>query len=99
MKPSSVFINVGRGQVVVEDDLVKALKDKVIAGAVLDVFYEEPLPTENELGNLDNVYISPHCADDTPDDTVKTMEIFLDNLNRYVAKEPLQNIVNKEEGY
>ena len=63
MKPTGVFINVGRGTSVVEKDLIKALREKVIAGAVLDVFYEEPLPKDNELWTLPNILMTPHCAD------------------------------------
>ena len=63
MKPSGIFMNIGRGPTVKEDDLVKALKEKMIAGAVLDVFTLEPLPQESELWSLPNILITPHCAD------------------------------------
>jgi phosphoglycerate dehydrogenase-like enzyme len=62
MKKSSVFMNIGRGPTVNEDDLIKALKDGMIGGAVLDVFKKEPLAIENELWELPNVLITPHCA-------------------------------------
>jgi phosphoglycerate dehydrogenase-like enzyme len=63
MKPSGVFMNIGRGPTVNEPDLVDALKSKTIAGAVLDVYTVEPLPKESELWGLPNVLMTPHCAD------------------------------------
>ena len=62
MKPTAIFMNIGRGPTVQEEDLIKALKDGVIGGAVLDVFKKEPLDTESELWSLPNVLITPHCA-------------------------------------
>ena len=62
MKKTSVFINVGRGETVVEEDLIKALKDGTIQGAALDVFKTEPLPQDSELWNLPNVLITPHSG-------------------------------------
>ncbi len=63
MKPSAVFMNIGRGPTVKEVDLVEALKLKTISGAVLDVFEVEPLPKESELWDMPNVLMTPHCAD------------------------------------
>ena len=63
MKPTSVFMNVGRGITVNENDLIQALKENKIAGAVLDVYQVEPLPKESELWTLPNVLMTPHCAD------------------------------------
>ena len=63
MKKTAVFMNIGRGTTVNEDHLVQALKDKTIAGAVLDVFKKEPLSKESELWDLPNLLITPHCAD------------------------------------
>ena len=63
MKNTAVFMNIGRGSTVDEDHLVSALKSGQIAGAVLDVFKVEPLPAESELWSLDNVFMTPHCAD------------------------------------
>jgi phosphoglycerate dehydrogenase-like enzyme len=63
MKPEAIFMNIGRGKSVVEDDLITALKEKVIAGAYLDVFANEPFPADSELWNFENVYMTPHCAD------------------------------------
>ena len=63
MKPTSIFMNIGRGNTVKESDLIEALKTKVIAGAVLDVFEVEPLSKESELWDMPNVLMTPHCAD------------------------------------
>ena len=62
MKSSAVFMNIGRGANAHEQDLITALKNKTIAGAVLDVFTVEPLPEENELWSLPNVLLTPHCS-------------------------------------
>ena len=63
MKPTSIFMNIGRGNTVKESDLIEALKTKVIAGAVLDVFEVEPLSKKSELWDMPNVLMTPHCAD------------------------------------
>lgn len=63
MKKTAIFMNIGRGKSVKEQDLIDALKNKVIAGAYLDVYAQEPLSAESELWNLENVYMTPHCAD------------------------------------
>jgi len=97
MKPSAVLINVGRGNAVVERDLVGAIKDQVIRGAVLDVFEEEPLPPDSPLWELPNVIITPHIsAIDFPNDIVP---IFYDNYRRFLEKRPLQYVVDFQRGY
>ena len=62
MKKSAVFMNIGRGPTVNEEDLIEALQSEMIGGAVLDVFKQEPLPLQNEMWSLPNVLITPHCA-------------------------------------
>lgn len=99
MKPSAVFINVGRGKTVDEDALVEALREKRIRGAALDVFESEPLPPEHPLWQLENVLISPHTADRTSDSHVRAMQFFLENLRRFRAGESLENVVDKLEQY
>ena len=83
MKKSSIFINIGRGSTVKEDDLIAALKQKMIAGAVLDVFEKEPLSESSELWDFENVYISPHCACFDKDLYNRTISTFGDNLEAY----------------
>jgi len=99
MKPTAVFINVGRGATVDEDALIDALRHHRIRGAALDVFDVEPLPPEHPLWQLDNVLISPHTADRTSDSHARAMQFFLENLRRFRAGESLENVVDKGEGY
>ena len=100
MKPSAVLINVGRGPTVDEPALVAALQAGRIRGAALDVFTEEPLPPDNMLWGLDNVLLSPHTADRTTTWLDEAMAVFLENLRRFRAGEPLRNVVeDKRRGY
>ena len=99
MKPSAVFVNIGRGRTVDEEALVEALREKRIRGAALDVFEVEPLAADHALWQLDNVLLSPHTADHTADSHVRAMHFFLENLRRYRAGESLENVVDKVEQY
>ncbi len=101
MKSSSLVINVGRGPVIDEAALVRALQEKKIAGASLDVYEEEPLPADNPLWTMDNVLLSPHCTDrtDDPDWLDLAMKVFVENFGRYMRGEPLFNVVDKKAGY
>lgn len=99
MKPTAVVINVGRGPVIDEAALLRALRDKRIKGAGLDVFEEEPLPRGHPLYKLENVLLSPHCADHTASWQDQAMRFFLEQYCRFQKGEPLKNIVNKRLGY
>jgi phosphoglycerate dehydrogenase-like enzyme len=99
MKPTAVLINVGRGPVVNEAALVAALEQGHIRGAALDVFDTEPLPAEHPFYRLENVLLSPHCADNTPDWLEGAMRFFLENLERFRAGQALLNPVDKNRGY
>jgi phosphoglycerate dehydrogenase-like enzyme len=99
MKPSAVLINIGRGPVVDERALIDALERKRILGAALDVYDTEPLPAGHPFYKLDNVLLSPHCADHTPDWQQRGMQLFLENFERFRRGEPLANMVNKKLGY
>jgi phosphoglycerate dehydrogenase-like enzyme len=99
MKPAAVLINVGRGPLVDEAALIAALREKWIGGAALDVFSEEPLPAGHPFYALDNVLLSAHSADHTPDWQQRAMQLFLDNFERYRNGEPLRNVVDKRRGY
>ena len=99
MKPSAVMINVGRGPVIDEDAMVKALTEGRIKGAGLDVFTHEPLPPGHRFYRLENVLLSPHCADHTADWLDQAMRFFLENFERFRKGEPLRNVVNKNLGY
>jgi phosphoglycerate dehydrogenase-like enzyme len=99
MKPEAVLINVGRGPIVSEGALIRALSEGKIKGAALDVFDTEPLPQGHPFYLLDNVLLSPHCADRTSGWLDNAMQFFLDNLERYRRGEALVNVVAKELGY
>jgi phosphoglycerate dehydrogenase-like enzyme len=99
MKASAVLINLGRGPVVEEAALVRALEGKRIRGAVLDVFDEEPLPAGHPFYRLENVLLSPHCADHTAGWMEETLELFLENFERFRRGEALRNVVDKVRGY
>jgi phosphoglycerate dehydrogenase-like enzyme len=99
MKPNAVVINVGRGPVIDEAAMVRALTEGRIKGAGLDVFEKEPLPDGHPFYRLENVLLSPHCADHTADWQEQAMRFFLDQFERFRAGEPLRNVVNKNHGY
>lgn len=99
MKPGAVLINVGRGPVVDEAALIRALEQQRIRGAALDVFEEEPLAKGHPFWRMDNVLLSPHCADHTDTWLADAMELFLDNFERFRRGESLRNLVDKKAGY
>lgn len=99
MKPSAYLVNIGRGGTVDEPALIAALRAGRIAGAGLDVVAQEPLPPDSPLWEMPNVIITAHYAGATPHYDERAMPIFLENLRRYLAGEPLQNVVDKTLGY
>jgi phosphoglycerate dehydrogenase-like enzyme len=99
MPPHAVVINVGRGPVIDEAALIEALTANRIRGAALDVFDTEPLPERHPFYTLENVLLSPHCADHTPDWLHRAMQFFLDQFERFRQGEALFNVVDKHRGY
>ncbi|QQZ08876.1 D-2-hydroxyacid dehydrogenase [Heyndrickxia vini] len=101
MKESSFFINIGRGEIAVEEELVHALETGSIAGAGLDVFEKEPLADQSPLWNLENVIITPHTAGSTEHyDTRVIEDIFIPNLKHYLQEGvPKINLVDFKKGY
>lgn len=99
MQPSARFINVGRGLSVDEVALLNALNENRIAGAMLDVFREEPLPADSPLWTAPNLKVSPHMSGDFHGYADGMIQQFLDNLDRYQANHELNNLVDKERGY
>ena len=99
MKSSAYLVNISRGGTVDEEALIKALGEGWIAGAGLDVFEEEPLPSDNPLYDLGNVILSPHVSGFTLRYDERASDLFAENLRRYLAGEPLLNLVDKERGY
>ncbi len=99
MKSTAFLVNVGRGPIINENALIKALKKGWIAGAGLDVFETEPLPADSPLWGMDNVIISPHISGMTPAYDERVVDLFVTNLRRFLANEPLLNLVERERGY
>jgi phosphoglycerate dehydrogenase-like enzyme len=99
MKPGAFLINVGRGPLVDEAALADALRSRRIAGAALDVFEQEPLPSDSRLWELDNLLITPHTAGLTEKLWDRHYALFSDNLRRYLSHQPLRYLVDKHRGY
>jgi phosphoglycerate dehydrogenase-like enzyme len=99
LKKTAVVINVGRGPTIDERVLIKMLSENRIRGAALDVFNQEPLPQGHPFYSLENVLLSPHCADHTPDWQDNAMRFFLAQLERFRDGQTLLNVVNKTLGY
>ncbi|HVD30955.1 MAG TPA: D-2-hydroxyacid dehydrogenase [Methylomirabilota bacterium] len=99
LKPSAVLINIGRGALVDEDALIRALQEKRLAGAALDVLREEPPPQDSPLWDMPNVIISPHSASTVTQENARITAIFCDNLRRYMDGQPLRNVLDKTKLY
>jgi len=99
MKSTAFIINIARGNVIDEEALISALEEKSIAGAVLDVFNQEPLPAESKLWSLPNVILTPHVAGSMTDYFSRCTDVFCDNMQRFLAGKRLHHIVNKKRGY
>jgi phosphoglycerate dehydrogenase-like enzyme len=99
MKPNAVVINIGRGPVIDQAALVRALTQAKIKGAGLDVFEQEPIPEGDPIYKFENVLISPHCADHTKDWLNQAMQFFLQQYESFCNGQPLENIVEKHLGY
>ena len=101
MKDSAYLINIARGSVVDEQALIDALEQKRIAGAVLDVFDEEPLPTEHPFWTMDNVIVTPHISGLSPMYMTRAVDVFIENLMHYSAGEigKMQNVIDPKKQY
>jgi phosphoglycerate dehydrogenase-like enzyme len=99
MKSTAFLVNIARGEVCDQEALIHALQEQRIAGAALDVTDPEPLPADNPLWGLPNVFISPHISGLTPHYEERVLTIFIENLRRYLAGAPLYNMVDKEQQY
>lgn len=99
MKPSAYLINVSRGEVLDQQCLARALNEGWIRGAALDVFTPEPLPPDSELWDMPNVIITPHISAGAGDTIESAVELFCENLRRYMTGDPLMNVFDKERGY
>ena len=92
-------IRVARGKIIDEASLISALQEKRIAGAGLDVFEQEPLPSDSPLWKMANVIITTHTAGTHPQSAERSFQIFCENLKRFVAGQPLINVVDKQAGF
>lgn len=99
MKPSAFFVNIGRGATTNLSDLADALRERRIAGAALDVYQTEPLPTDHPLWSMSNVIMTPHVAADGPYLDDRRTEVFIDNCVRFDQGRPLRNVVDKTQWF
>jgi phosphoglycerate dehydrogenase-like enzyme len=99
MKPGAVLINIGRGQLVDEAALVESLQSGHLGGAALDVFATEPLPKASPLWDLPNVLVTPHSMSTALDENEWLVDLFSDNLRRYLAGQPLRNVFDRARGF
>jgi phosphoglycerate dehydrogenase-like enzyme len=99
LQPSAYLVDASRGGVVDHDALIEALNENRLAGAALDVFEDEPLPTDHPLWDIPNVIITPHIAGFSAQYNQRANTLFIENLKRYLAEEPLLNLIDLEKGY
>ena len=99
MKQTAIIINIGRGNIIDEEALIKALQEHWIAGAGLDVFTSEPLPQDSPLWDLPNVIFTPHIAGSMEDYNAQSTSVFIENLKRFLEGKRLLRIVNKKRGF
>ncbi len=99
MKRTAYLINIGRGKTVQEEAMLKALEGGWIAGAYLDAFTVEPLPVHHPLWEMENVFVIPHDSHSSPNNGDRIVEIFCDNLKRFIKGEPLMHVCDPKKGY
>lgn len=99
MKPSAWLLNFGRGHTIKDDDLIAAVKGKKIAGALLDVFRQEPLPSDHPFWKAEGIMVLPHIGGPHPQRDRFVARLFVENLGRFVRGEPLREVVDRTAGY
>ena len=99
MKPSAWLLNFGRGHIIKDDDLIAAAKEKKIAGALLDVFRQEPLPSEHPFWTAEGIIVLPHIGGPHPQRDRFVARLFVDNLGRFLDGAPLKEVVDRSAGY
>jgi phosphoglycerate dehydrogenase-like enzyme len=99
MKPAAWLFNFGRGQLIKDEDLIAAVKAKTIAGAMLDVYRKEPLPAEHPFWATEGIIVLPHIGGPHPQRDQIVARLFVENLGRFVAGQPLKEVVDREAGY
>jgi phosphoglycerate dehydrogenase-like enzyme len=99
MKPTAWLINFGRGHTIVDADLIAAAKNKKIAGAILDVFRQEPLPSDHPFWKAEGIVVLPHIGGPHPQRDRFVARLFVENLGRFLDGKPLKEIVDRTAGY
>jgi phosphoglycerate dehydrogenase-like enzyme len=99
MQPRAWLLNFGRGHLIKDDDLISAVKAKTIAGAVLDVFRQEPLPKDHKFWTTEGILVLPHIGGPHPDRDTIVAKLFVDNLGRFLDGQPLREVVDRAAGY
>jgi len=99
MKPSAWLLNFGRGHLIKDDDLIAAVKANKIAGAVLDVYRQEPLPAEHPFWKTEGIIVLPHIGGPHPQRDRIVAGLFVDNLRRFLDGRPLKEVVDRKAGY
>jgi phosphoglycerate dehydrogenase-like enzyme len=99
MKPTAWLLNFARGALIVDADLIAAVQSKAIAGAVLDVFREEPLPATHPFWQTEGILVLPHLGGGHPERSKAVAEIFVENARRFLAGEPFKTAIDPARGY
>ena len=99
MKSSAWLLNFGRGHLIKDDDLIAAVQAKTIAGAVLDVFRQEPLPKEHKFWTTEGILVLPHIGGPHPQRDSIVAKLFVENLSRFLDGQPLKEVVDRAAGY
>jgi phosphoglycerate dehydrogenase-like enzyme len=99
MKPGAWLLNFGRGHLINDNDLIAAVGQKRIAGAVLDVFRQEPLPAEHPFWTTEGILVLPHIGGPHPQRDKTVAKLFVENLGRYLEGKPLKEVVDRQAGY
>ena len=99
MKPSAWLLNFGRGHLIRDDDLIAAVKAKKIAGAMLDVYRQEPLPADHPFWTTEGIIVLPHIGGPHPQRDRFVARLFVDNLGRFLDAKPLKEVVDRKAGY
>jgi phosphoglycerate dehydrogenase-like enzyme len=99
MKPTAWLLNFGRGHLIADADLLAAVQAKVIAGAILDVFRQEPLPVEHAFWATEGIVVLPHIGGGHPRRDAAVARLFVDNLSRFLDGKPLKEVVDRAAGY
>ena len=99
MKKTVYLINIARGEIIDDSALINALENQTISGAALDVFKDEPLSKNHPFFNYDNLFLSPHISGNFPEYQNDMIDLFIDNLNRFLSKKNLKNRICKKRLY